>query len=210
MVERDQLLEECRTDADHNGNVLYAKWKQETGGSYRPYEFRFTDSFATRQECAHTYSWAVPNDQAIQTLVDHSPVIEIGAGTGYWAAMVQAAGGDIIAFDNQPLDKSEINHYHPGKQPFFAVQEGDEETATLYPDRTLFLCWPPYDSSMAYRCLKAYRGSTVIFVGEGWGGCTANDDFFELLIKEFEVAKEIDIPQWFGMHDYMTVYKRLL
>ena len=44
--------------------------------------------------------------------------------------------------------------------------------------------------------------------GEGHGGCTGTDDFFEKLDAEFELAAEVRIPQFEHLHDYMTVYER--
>ena len=53
----------------------------------------------------HMYAWAVPSLEAlemIQRSVDHNGlqgVIEIGAGTGYWAMQLQRRGIDVVAFD---------------------------------------------------------------------------------------------------------------
>jgi len=45
-------------------------------------------------------------------------------------------------------------------------------------------------------------------VGEGSEGCTGDGNFFDLLEEEWEKIHSIDIPQWFGMHDYLVSYKR--
>jgi hypothetical protein len=165
--------------------------------------------FEARDRFTKLYSWAVPNQKAIEALVKHSPVVEIGAGTGYWAALVKAAGGDIVAFDKHPPRlNSEENHYHPHTKLFYRVREGTEEIAAEYPDRALFLCWPPYDTSMAWGALHCYTGKTVIFVGEGSGGCTGNDEFFEILHRDFDQTDEITIPCIPYHCDYMGVYQR--
>ena len=140
----------------------------------------------------------------------YSPIVEIGAGTGYWAALVKQAGGDIIAFDpHPPRVNYEKNPYHQRTATFFPVKRGSYNQAKNRPDRTLFMCWPPYNSSIAYRTLREYTGSTLIFVGEGEGGCTGNDDFFKLLEYEFNIIEEVDIPQWYGIHDRMMVFERV-
>jgi len=62
---------------------------------------------------------------------------------------------------------------------------------------------------MAAECLIAYKGQTVIFVGEGWGGCTGDDLFHDHLSSDFEKVEDYyDLPQWEGIHDYLAVYKR--
>lgn len=60
---------------------------------------------------------------------------------------------------------------------------------------------------MAHRALAAYAGSTVIYIGEGHGGCTANDAFFDAL-AHWTVEREVELPQWWGVHDALTVYRR--
>jgi len=53
------------------------------------------------------YSWAIPNQEAIDYLVSQSPIIEMGAGTGYWSKLISDSGGEVIAFDESPYD----NHW---------------------------------------------------------------------------------------------------
>lgn len=42
-------------------------------------------SFQKRDQMIHAYSWAVPGPEAIDAIASRGPIIEIGAGTGYWA-----------------------------------------------------------------------------------------------------------------------------
>lgn len=74
--------------------------------------------------------------------------------------------------------------------------------------RTLLLCWPPYDSKMASQCLRAFQGDSVAYVGEHEGGCCADDAFFKALEKGWENVREVDLPQWPGMHDYLSIWRR--
>jgi hypothetical protein len=72
----------------------------------------------------------------------------------------------------------------------------------------MFLCWPPYDTRMAEEALRAYAGNAVVYVGEGYGGCTANDAFHERLKADFECVYSVELPRWFGIHDHMTIWRR--
>ena len=47
-------------------------------------------------------SFAIPNEVAIAAIAAHAPLVEVGAGTGYWSAVLQRRGVDILAFDSQP------------------------------------------------------------------------------------------------------------
>lgn len=137
-----------------------------------------------------------------------SPLVEIGAGTGYWSAMIAQAGGDVIAYDSTPPGPG--NNYHPDPNArYFDVQQGGTEKAALHPDRTLFLCWPPYGEIMAWEALVYYKGSTLVYVGEGQGGCTGNDAFHELLDAQWEERLSLYLPNWQGIRDTLTVYQRL-
>lgn len=150
-----------------------------------------------REELVHKYSWAVPNEEALAKIASFSPIIEIGAGTGYWAKRIVDHGGKIVAFDR-----------HPEAHKHYNVAKGDWRAVSIYPDHTLFLCWPPYNESLAYDCLHAYKGKHIIYVGEHDGGCTANDKFHKILEDKWETIEIIDIPQWWGIHDRVYICRR--
>jgi hypothetical protein len=175
----------------------YLEEYQKAKGSWNRY--------SSRQELVRKYSWAIPNDEAINYLVSLSPIIEIGAGAGYWASLIRMMGGEIIALDKDPYK----NHWAEGNwtqvDKFTSYYQLRKKA---YSNHTLFLCWPPYDDSMAFDCLKKYQGSRLVYIGEGWGGCTADDAFFDLLNNEWEKDISIDIPQWDGMRDYLISYRR--
>jgi hypothetical protein len=172
---------------------------------------RFGDymaGFWARDHATRRWSWAIPDEHAIAMLVKYSPLIEIGAGTGYWAALASAAGADVVAFDqNPPALASKRNHWHPNTNRFFDVRRGGAAKVHEHPGRTLFLCWPPMQCPMPGQALAAYTGDIVIFVGE-MHGCCENGDFTAAIERDWDLVEEVDNPQWHGIHDYMGVYRR--
>ena len=79
---------------------------------------------------------------------------------------------------------------------------------TLHPDRTLFLSWPPHSQDVGARILLAYQGKRVIYVGEGHGGGTGDDQTARDPRKDWaEVDSHLPI-QWWGQRDRVTVYER--
>jgi len=181
--------------------------------TYTPDDFLEAQK-VSRRELVRKYSWAIPEPGVIEWLVIQlagKPVLEIGAGTGYWAWQLAQHGVDVIAYDLYPVTEKE-NDFHPkvhNPQEFYPVLRGSVEVGSCYPERALFLCWPPYANSFAHDALEAYHGDTLVFCGEEWGGCTGGDDFFELLAKEWhEVARNDNHPQWSGIHDELIVYQR--
>src|SRR6202050_3520431 len=54
---------------------------------------------------AQRYSYVFPDDRSLTALAALGPLVEIGAGTGYWAFRLRALGVDIVAFDQAPPDE---------------------------------------------------------------------------------------------------------
>lgn len=155
------------------------------------------DWLALKAAIAGHFAWAVPTDEAIAAIARcASRVLEIGAGSGYWAWMMQQAGIAVAAFDSAPP-----------RFTWHEVTHGDARTAALYPDHALLLCWPPWNSDMAFQALTAYRGGHVIFVGEWMGGC-ADPYFFATLAATYDVIDAVDIPQWHNRNDRLLIFRR--
>jgi len=161
----------------------------------------------SRDRLAKTYAWSIPTPGDIawlKTQLDGRGVVEIGAGTGYWAWQLSQAEVDVLAFDIAPLS----NHWC-GEIQYHPVTEGGPEHAAEYPTRALMLCWPPYDSPMAVESLRAYQGDTLIYIGEQECGCTANDDFFKELESGWHHVGSSPAHVTFGgIHCYVEVYRR--
>src|SRR5579885_3340312 len=84
--------------------------------------------FAARDYACERWAWAVPDEKAIKTLVEHSPVVEIGAGTGYWARLATEAGGDVVAYDSrmgQRTAKKKRHRWVKECGAYFPVRRGD-------------------------------------------------------------------------------------
>lgn len=159
----------------------------------QPAEFQLS----VRKKLIWAYAWAIPSHEAIQALREMSPLIEIGAGTGYWTWLLRQAGENVIALDKNP----------EAPPHWTLVERGNEESVQAHGDRTLFLCWPSYQEPMAVKALSNYTGSHVVYVGE-WKGRTADDEFHRLLTDSFDLEREIPIPTWPGYSDRLFFFKR--
>ena len=195
-LERNHILE----------NYLECFKRELSGYSYHPSEFM--KGHELREKMIHDFSFAVPNEKALKIISSYSPLIEVGAGRGYWASLLKQRGADIIAFDCAP-PHLEKNAWHNSSSVFYEIGKAKADITQKYSDRTLFLCWPPYNTSMASQALKAYSGDTVIYIGEGEGGCTGDEAFHTMLETDFLSVKQCAIPQWPGLHDYLTIYNRI-
>jgi hypothetical protein len=158
----------------------------------------------TRETLRHQYAYAIFSQAELELIKSHAPkILSIGAGTGYVEYLLSQMGCEVIAYDEKPYS----NHWSDGK--FYPVATGLPTVAANYPDHALFLCWPPYLSSMAHECLTAYKGNTVIYIGEGSGMATADDDFHEALDKNWDLLHESrQEHNWDGIHSSIFVYRR--
>ena len=153
--------------------------------------------FLKRDFCIDKYGLAIPTAEALSVLADSAPILEIGAGKGYWAYLLRSHGVPVVCYDADPPS-----------DPWTEVLLGTHEMASKYPDHTLFLCWPPYDTSMAYECLRRYQGDKLIYIGEGRGGANGDERFHALLERDWNRDKALSIPQWPMIHDYLAVFTR--
>lgn len=194
-----------------------ATMNQKTGWSlYNPFltEFREAVSekakrqrgFASKEgrtELAGKYAWAVPNDEAIRTIQKEGPIVEIGAGTGYWAYLLRQVGVEVHAYDAKPGHNHWCSH-----DPWTHVEVGGPEKVLDHPQCTLMLCWPPYNESLAHDCVELYTGTTVVYIGEDPYGCTGDSAYHEYMDRRFKRANTVSIPQWFSINDYLEVWHR--
>jgi hypothetical protein len=164
-----------------------------------------------RRELAALFSWAIPTDAALDVLARHAPLLECGAGMGYWTALLQARSVDAIACDARPPGAALANAYHVrDRRPWTGVQRLSSVAAVRrYRNRVLFLCWPPYaDDAASYAALRTYRGDVMIYVGEPGEGATGSLRFSRELQLNWTVIEEVGLPRWPGLRDRVVVYRR--
>ena len=146
-------------------------------------------------------SWYIPSPSNLEWLTQFSPIVEMGAGHGYLARLLQNLGCEIISFD------------HNIQQPSFTrVLQGTPKKLIDYKDSTLLLCWPPQMShigkEMSLDCLKIYPGKNLIYIGEGKGGCCATDEFFTELEQNWELIETKSCPRMPNIYDSVLHYRK--
>lgn len=164
---------------------------------------------APRRHLATRYAWSIisPGDVAwmVETL-DGRGVVEVGAGTGYWAWQLEQAGVDVAAYDPHP--PAEGNVYCKAG-PYTTVLPDGASAAGRHPERALLMVWPPYGGGHARHALSVYGGDLLLYAGEGWGGATADDGFYELLDAEWaQVSVAPRHVTWWGIRCELAAYRR--
>lgn len=136
----------------------------------------------------HCVGFGVPSDAAVTAIGRRGPIVEVGAGTGYWAALLRHHGVDVVAFDSEPPTATHNNGFFDST--FTEVRKADcttvfdGEGGADLSKRALLIVWPnnpdqidnPHLASTEVtpptwdaKCLTSYfnaGGTTVIYVGE--------------------------------------------
>ncbi|CAK9071622.1 unnamed protein product [Durusdinium trenchii] len=163
------------------------------------------------------YSWSVPTEEALRLLALHQPLVELGAGAGYWASLLKQLPVDILAFDEKHFRSSfnERANISQGQEISFKyfceVLPGGPEMISQYPDRTLVLMWPDYMGYGTYGldCLHHYKGDKLILIGE-WRTSTLGQytsgisnhgqsfslDFQLKVEEDFQLVEALNLPTW--------------
>jgi hypothetical protein len=206
-------------------NPLLDEWRRSDGAA---------DAERLASLCA-TFAFAIPTDSALRVIAAHSPagVVELGAGAGYWASLLDQLGVDVVAFDRAPPLSPDNKWFH-SSTPWFRVQRGDELVVAQHAARTLLLVWPTRDETWAADALTHFHGAggdSVIYVGEGPGGRTGDATFHALLgatdgclacrygvldvvctcgvTALWRQVDSVVLPHWLGQRDDLHVYRRL-
>jgi hypothetical protein len=187
-----------------------------------------------RDALIRAYSFGIPSSGAIDAIGDHAGgrVLEIGAGTGYWARLLHEAGVEVMAFDLDAKPHAERKWFGL-TEPWFDVGHGDERVVDEHGDHGLLLVWPTRDEDWAADAVLRFAtagGTTVAFVGEPSGGRTGDDRFHAVLGEVdrcwscaynmtttpclcgvtplFVRTAELEIPRWRGCDDRLRLYRR--
>jgi hypothetical protein len=54
---------------------------------------------AYQLQLAQRYAYVFPESRLLDVIVRYSPLVEVGAGTGYWSWLLQQRGADIIPYE---------------------------------------------------------------------------------------------------------------
>lgn len=164
---------------------------------------------AGRHDLTSQYAWTITAPDTVDFVAEHAGtrVIDPLAGTGYWAHLLGQRGADVAASDLNPPNTAK-NLWHRAGEVFVPVAARDAVDAVEETDRTLLLSWPPYDEPTGAAVLNAYRGDRVVYIGEGESGCCGTDEMWAALRSNWTEVAEHRPVQWYGLHDWVTVYDR--
>jgi len=166
------------------------------------------------QPLCEKYSWAIPDQRALNIIAQFQPIIEVGAGNGYWAHLLRKQNVHIRCCDNY-VNYSTLWTLVEKSGPMI-LQQND----IIEKHYTLMLCYPDEASDLSYQCLQYYEGEYIIHIGElaMTGTCsgfpqapfgrTTNSQFQIELMEHFHCILLAELPRFPFSKDYISVWKR--
>lgn len=164
----------------------------------------------------------LPTDEALELLADR-PLLEIGAGSGYWAHVIEAAGGDVVPTDISPpevegeppvthkhVHEAEDGERHVHYETLWAdVLQASHRCVADYPDRDVLLCHPPVDEWPVELLDRMHPKQDLVLVAEWYPGADAGPEFFRRLIDDREMEATFPVYDWASMHARGYVFSRV-
>lgn len=159
------------------------------------------------EKCGFVF-WTKSSMDELAAFIKDEKWLEVMSGTGYLGnTMNSVYHTNIIMTDNKSWKKcmwSDNDTYKNIEQldALDAIDKYHDEV------KGIIMSWPPYAEPIAAKILsKCYDYKLpILYIGEGPGGCTADDEFFELLDDDEKYSCEYDIIpslwQFPGIHDY--------
>lgn len=203
------------------GNTLYNpaidvyqenhRWED---GGWRPVED--TTPLRTVQEY-------VPTDEAIELLVERSPILEIAAGNGYLSHVINENGGNAHPTDPRPPDvdaepPATAIHVHEdedGERHTFheslwmEVEERDHRCVTDHPEKDVLMCHPPGANEWTLELLDLLGDQQhLILIAEWFPGADADPEFFRRLHDNWTLEETFPMIDWATMHARGYVFLR--
>ncbi len=137
------------------------------------------------------------------------PCLEIMAGSGRLSKELEKQGVKIKATDDFSWDK-QLHIDSSYVERLDCLKAIDKYGSQV---KFIICSWPYMDWKM-YRCLLKMREVNpkcrLIYIGEDFGGCTADDDFFNVLeecnVQGFKEAVS-SYRRWEGIHDHILLIK---
>jgi len=175
--------------------------------------FKSNFSFCIRNEFTHNIGWWLltrRNIYILSEIFDNKKILSIGAGMGYGEKWTEKINNSIKFIITDKGKSGYFNH----TLPLWVKRIEGLKALKKYQKQVdmIFLAWPPYNSNLAFNILKNLEyDKPLVVIGEGLGGCVANDDFWEEIEddKKYKVKEIFDFDSFNGINDYITIIEKI-
>ena len=147
------------------------------------------------------YAHAIPSIEALDALRGLGPLLEIGAGAGYWARLLRDRDTDVVAVDAAPLG---ANTWVQRAETWTTVERAGHEAIEHLPNRAVFVCWPERPNGFMPDTLEAAAGRTIALVTDALP--SEYDDLHERLTAGWMQSRRVTLPTWPYRGDHLSIW----
>ncbi len=161
-------------------------------------------NYHRRNLMCEKYTYAIPCLEILEVIKNYVPILEIGAGSGFWGALLRKINCEIIVTTIGDQSYKFIDKF-PNKFTKIEYIAGIE-AVKKYPNKTVLWIWPGIEE-WTEETLENINGR-LIYIGEGHGGHTGTDKFHDILEKKFNIVQIKNMLQWEEYQDNAYIYER--
>jgi SAM-dependent methyltransferase len=149
---------------------------------------------------------------SLTNLLRNKRVIELGCGTGFLVQSLRDKNIDISG-----VDDSSFRYYKNNFAPNHCINF-DFTKLDINEYDALIAAWPNYEDNAINSVISRMKPNQLLFyVGEGYGGCTGNDEFHSILEDESRFKFDSELSEllsnstlsFYGIHDRWHLYKAI-
>lgn len=134
--------------------------------------------------------WGVPGQETIDAIIEAAagrPILELGCGSGFWAATLKARGLDVVAVDDNSWSADSWWH-----RTWCDIERMDAaEALRAYPDHVVLTVWP--DRKLADVLAKEVEiGRMLLTVAPRY--CSGSPMLFQAMDQDFDMRGKIPVP----------------
>ena len=153
-----------------------------------------------KEQLVSKYGWVVPNSEIVSVLREEDQILEVGAGNGYLANVVNTESAIVYPTDKYPPSKTWTNIHELGLQDIVR-DEGSVPTTKI-----ILTAWPPADSTLDVEIVQELEPSVLYYIGDLNSKVTGSADM-ENVMSAYSITEQIPVNGWLNT-EYM--YKFVL
>lgn len=148
------------------------------------------------------YGWGIPSEESISSILkvlEEAPgLLEIGAGSGLWSAIIKSR-------TDKEIIPCELNLRGDTPRPVFCEVQNiaGEKLIEQYPDYAVLIVWPDINDMSVKMARNLASGNKLIIAGPP--SVTGNDLFYEYLDTYFNIDDIINTNKFSGTMDNMFI-----
>lgn len=162
-----------------------------------------------RKAFRRVWGFSVPSAEAVAAIrALDAPLVEIGAGSGYWTALLSAAGLDVVGTDLEATGEGPYGSGLGRLAPLVAL--GGPQAVAAYPDRDVFCSWPTQGGKWALAAAWTVKvGRAFVLISDPRGGVVGTPGLHRYLATRYRLEATAPVPQFPQVDDALMVYRRI-